>query len=532
VSRDPSPLPTTTPSESPERETPDPASRAAERRAVHLRRALDRRIAAVLESVTHAFLALDRDWRVTYANPEAARLNGTTPADLIGRNHWETWPETLGSEVERRYREVVATRTAGHFVHHYPLADVWHEIHVYPADEGGIAVLYRDITEERRAEAERAQLALALAARDRELASVLQNATDVVVRYDMALRFVYANPAIEAALGIAPTALLGKRHDETPVAPDVGARTDAVLRRVFETQEGEEMAFEYETPSGPRHFESRFVPERGASAEVASVLVFTRDVTERVHGARALSAALEAAEVARHVAESANASKSAFLATMSHELRTPLNAIRGYADLLGLGMYGPITDAQRAALERIGASERHLLGLITELLDYAKIESGRARYELTELPIAVALRDAAALVEPQLRGKGLVFEHARPPALTVRADARKLRQIILNLLSNAAKFTPQGGVVALRCCAESERVVVEVADSGVGIPAEQLERIFEPFVQLGRGRGEGIGGAGLGLAISRELARGMGGDLTAASAPSGGAVFRLALPRV
>ncbi|CAA9300361.1 MAG: hypothetical protein AVDCRST_MAG11-761, partial [uncultured Gemmatimonadaceae bacterium] len=505
------------------------ATRASERRAVHLRRALDRRIAAVLESVTHAFIALDRDWRVTYANPEAARLNGTTPDALIGRDHWLLWPESVGSAVEAEYRAVVARRAAAHFIHHYPGADVWHEIHAYPADEGGIAVLYRDITEERRADAERARLAAALAARDRELAAVLDNATDVVARFDPAHRFAYANPAVEGAFGIPPAALAGRTHAEIPVPAAFAARWDAVLDRVFASGAGEEMAFEYATPRGFRHFESRFIPEPGATGDVvASVLVFTRDVTERVQGARALAAALESAQVARDAAEAANASKTAFLATMSHELRTPLNAIRGYTDLLALGMYGPVSEAQRATLGRISASERHLLGLITELLDYARIESGRAQYEFADVALDEVLREAAALVEPQLRGKGLVFEDATGDAagVCVRADARKVRQILLNLLSNAAKFTPPGGRVALRSrCGGAGAAVVEVQDSGVGVPEDQLERIFEPFVQLGRTAG--ATGAGLGLAISRELARAMGGDLAAESTPGAGATFRL-----
>ena len=532
MTTEPHATPPATPDESaPPREE---SARASERRAVHLRRALDRRIAAVLESVTHAFIALDRGWRVTYANPEAARLNGTTTDALIGRDHWALWPETVGSVVERQYRDVIESREPAHFVHHYPAADVWHEIHAYPADEGGIAVLYRDITEERRADADRVRLAAALAARERELAAVLNNATDIVARFDPELRFTYANPAIEAALGRPAAALAGRAHCELPVPREFAAQWDGALRRVFAGDGGEEMAFEYPTPRGPRHFESRFIPELGTDGTVVTVLVFTRDVTERVQGERALGAALEGAQVARAAAEAANASKTAFLATMSHELRTPLNAIRGYADLLGLEMYGPITEAQRAALARIGASERHLLGLITELLDYARIESGRAQFEIADIALDVVLREAVALVEPQLRGKGLVFEDAAPAAagVRVRADARKVRQILLNLLSNAAKFTPPGGRLALRCERDGDHVAIEVSDSGVGIPPEQLERIFEPFVQLGRERAEPVTGAGLGLAISRELARGMGGDLTARSEPGEGATFRVTLPRV
>jgi PAS domain S-box-containing protein len=138
----------------------------------------------MLESVTHAILTLDAGWRVTYANREAARLNGTTPDALIGRDHWVLWPEALGSEVERRYRRVADEQVAEHFVHHYPLADAWHEIHAYPSGDGGVAILYRDISAERHASVERDRLATELQQRERELATLLEHATDVVVRLD------------------------------------------------------------------------------------------------------------------------------------------------------------------------------------------------------------------------------------------------------------------------------------------------------------------------------------------------------------
>jgi signal transduction histidine kinase len=219
---------------------------------------------------------------------------------------------------------------------------------------------------------------------------------------------------------------------------------------------------------------------------------------------------------------------------MSHELRTPLNAIRGYAELLALGVYGGVTDAQRDALARITHSERHLLGLITEILDFARLETGRARYNLADVPLGEVLAEAHALVDPQLRGKGLAFarDGCACEGVVVRADAGKARQIVLNLLSNALKFTAAGGRVELRCRAEPTMAVVEVVDSGAGIPAAELERVFEPFVQLARGRTNAVTGSGLGLAISRELARGMGGDLTAESTVGAGSLFRLTLPRI
>ena len=238
------------------------------------------------------------------------------------------------------------------------------------------------------------------------------------------------------------------------------------------------------------------------------------------------------AEQARAAAEAANRAKSEFLANMSHELRTPLNAIGGYADLLLEGIRGPVSDTQRADLERIKRSQRHLLSLINDILNFAKIEAGRVRFDCVDVAVHDALAGLEALVAPQLREKRLRYEY-RPcdPSLTAHVDPERLQQILLNLLSNAVKFTPAGGHVVVECDATPASVHVRVRDSGVGIPPDKLEQVFEPFVQLDRGQSGPNAGTGLGLAISRDLARAMGGELGAESALDAGSTFTLTLPR-
>ena len=238
------------------------------------------------------------------------------------------------------------------------------------------------------------------------------------------------------------------------------------------------------------------------------------------------------AEAARAEAEHANRAKSDFLAVMSHELRTPLNAIGGYAQLLEMGIHGPVTDAQREALARIERSQAHLLALINDVLSFARIDAGQVRYDLQDLPVADALAEVEAVVAPQMRAAGLAF-HPLPCAAGVvaRADGDKVRQVLLNLLSNAVKYTPAGGAVTVECEADERRVRVHVRDTGTGIRPERLGVIFEPFVQGERALNRPDEGVGLGLSISRDLACGMGGDLRVESEAGKGSTFTLELPR-
>jgi signal transduction histidine kinase len=236
---------------------------------------------------------------------------------------------------------------------------------------------------------------------------------------------------------------------------------------------------------------------------------------------------------AREDAEQANRAKSDFLAVMSHELRTPLNAIAGYADLMDIGVHGPINEDQREALRRIKQSERHLLGLINGILNYARVESGTVPYDIQDVAIRELVDTAASLVAPQIGQRQLTLSVLNcKRGVRVRADADKVNQILLNLLSNAIKFTPPDGRITLECSAQELVAVVSVTDTGEGIPADKLDKIFEPFVQIDSRLTRMQEGVGLGLAISRDLARGMGGDLTAQSEMGVGSRFELTIPRV
>jgi PAS domain S-box-containing protein len=250
-----------------------------------------------------------------------------------------------------------------------------------------------------------------------------------------------------------------------------------------------------------------------------------QDISEQ----KAVEHELQAARIA---AEAANRAKSEFLASMSHELRTPLNAIGGYLDLVDLGIHGPVTDAQRAALSRIKVNQEHLLGLINDVLQFAKLEAGRLEFAADDFDIGEVVSETMGMLEPQADARGLGYSLKLPEGeLVTRGDRERLRQILVNLLGNAIKFTPSGGRIEVEAADTGDSVAISVEDTGPGIPGEMLEAVFDPFVQVGRDLKGKQHGVGLGLAISRDLARAMKGDLTVRSAPGVGSTFTVHLPK-
>ncbi len=290
-----------------------------------------------------------------------------------------------------------------------------------------------------------------------------------------------------------------------------------------------------------------------------ATLVFSDiDATKRfgmqaVAATQARQELLAAAEVARdeadrgrELAEAANKLKSTFLASISHDLRTPLNAISGYTELVSMGIRGPVTSEQQQDLARITRSARHLLSLINDILNFAKVEAGQLDYRIADVDVVPIAKELAELVASQMMKKSLAFEFSDGDELketangeiVVRADSEKLRQILLNLLTNAVKFTAPGGRIGIACetngrdDGRDDVVRIVVWDTGVGIASDQQEHIFEPFVQVNRGlTSPPPEGVGLGLAISRDLARGMKGNLTVESTTGRGSRFTLTLPR-
>jgi signal transduction histidine kinase len=357
----------------------------------------------------------------------------------------------------------------------------------------------------------------------RQLLAIVEQLADgiVIVGAEGTIRFV--NPAAEQLFGRSARELLDSPFglpmaNGEPAAIDVvrpgNATVAAELRVVTITWEGE--------------------PAR---------LVSIRDITER-RRAEERTHQLERERAARAEAEAANQAKSDLLATMSHELRTPLNAVLGYAELLDLGLGGTLTTQQRHQVDRIRVSGKHLLGLVNQILDLAKMDAGRLTMDLRSFSARATADAAATLVQPITESRGIAFVDKSADGQLARyvGDEDRVRQILLNLLSNAVKFTDAGGTVTLeygpaahpdaqaRLARGGQWTFFRVTDSGIGIPPDQLSRIFQPFIQVESGHTRTKDGSGLGLTISRRLARLMRGDITVRSTVGEGSAFTLWLP--
>ncbi len=632
----------------------------------------ERRAAHVLEQIADEHLTMDADFRILTVNSAAERALGMPREQLVGRTHWEAFPASVGSDVEREYRRVVNERVDVHFTHHYVGEgyDRHLEIDAYATDEGGIALFWRDVSLRVRTEARLRESE----ARYRALFDSIDEGFCVLeVLFDgdgraVDYRYVETNAAFEQQTGLvnvigrtvgelvpglephwfetygrvaltgeptrfeAPADVMHRtfnlyafrigRPEERTVAvlfsdvsqarfaerererllaqlevesarlaevfqsapsfivafrgPDqiyefvneayyqlVGHRDlvgkpllDAIpeirnqgfielLEHVLQTGEawvGRESPVELQrTPGAPtemRYLDMVLQALTDADGTRSGVVAHGSDVTAQVLARREIERVLEESELARADAEAARAeaeaasrAKGEFLAVMSHELRTPLNAIGGYAELMEMGLRGPITEQQRSDLARIQASQRHLLGLINQVLNYTRIETGTVQYHVESVPLSEVLAAAEALVIPQVRARRLTFVlDSCDPAVRLLADREKVQQILLNLLSNAIKFTEPGGELRVETRFDDVVVSISVHDSGMGIASDKLGSVFEPFVQVNQRLTRPNEGVGLGLAISRDLARGMGGDLTAESTIDVGSRFTLTLP--
>lgn len=352
-----------------------------------------------------------------------------------------------------------------------------------------------------------------------ELRTIVASIPDAVVVVGAHERIRFANPAAEALFGRTLVDLVGL--DMGLPAVERGKTEMDVVRPGGKTVTAEVRFVEVEW--------------NGENARIITL----RDVTDRKR-AEEKSRQLERERQARAEAEAASHAKSEFLTTMSHELRTPLNAIIGYSELLELGISGSLSEKQQAQVSRIANSGKHLLGLVNEILDLAKVEAGRLSVQSEAGRVMDVVEATLAIVAGRAESRGIDVRFNRcDPAVLFHGDSDRVRQVLVNLLNNAVKFTRPGGQVTIECAVVAQPdsgatvtgrgpwIRLSVSDTGIGIPAERISSIFDPFVQVESGHARSSDGSGLGLTISRRLARLMGGDLTVTSELGRGSTFSL-----
>jgi signal transduction histidine kinase len=530
---------------------------------------------AILDSFGEPMVMHDADWRFQYINEAAMEMFRTSkhrlPASLLGQNLWKLYPDIVDTDFGINLRRAMTDRMSVSFEAYYPERAEWSDLRCYPVPTGGLITVWKNITARRQAEEAQRYLAEASALLGSSLnyESTLSSLARLVipdladwVRVDMLQED--GSIRVLAVAHTDPDKVRWARELATKYPPNMSAT--AGLPNVLRTGKAElypeiteEMLAsgvadpEYLALLKTVQFRgviiAPIISSRGTIGALTLVSAESRrrytpnDVALAVELGRRAGIAVENARVhmgeqqaraaavaAQKAAEEASAAKSQFLAIMSHELRTPLNAIAGYVDLMLAEVQGPLTDQQTDALNRVKRSQHSLLVLINNILNFVKVDAGHIELNIVDGPASDIVRAVEPLVVPQLEAKGLRYQFKCNNGAQVTADPEKTQQILLNLISNAIKFTAPGGEVSLSCDGDRRHVRFEVADTGAGIPADKQHAIFEPFVQLDRTLSSGHEGIGLGLAISRDLARQMDGRLTVKSEPGKGSHFVLSLP--
>ena len=486
---------------------------------------------AIYKNAPVGLCYLDRELRFVSVNEHLARMNEAPPEAHLGRTVREMLP-TTADVLEPLLQRVLATgepvlEVELHGVgprsgsESYALAS-----YVPVKDEAGrttlgVNIVVQDITQRKQAE-------VALRESEQRFRLALAGSGVIVSACDRELRYTWLHNPHPAFREVAA---LGRRDDELAPAAAV-AELVRLKQEVLTSGQGVQREVEVAVLGRRTWYDVRAEPLRDETGAIVGVITAAVDLTERRQAEEERERLLHALSLERERLAEANRAKLDFLAAMSHELRTPLNAVVGYAQLLEMGIYGPLTTLQAQALARIDASQQYLLRLINDILSFAKLEAGRVEFHLQPCEVAALLAGLDEMLAPQAQARGVDLQIAAvAPGWQAMADAERAQQVLLNLMGNALKHSPAGGVVHVGADADADWVHLRVRDHGPGIPPEKQALIFDPFVQISS-RAAPAEGAGLGLAISRELARGMDARLGVHSEPGAGSTFTLSLPRV
>ena len=475
---------------------------------------------AILESITEGFFTLDRDWRFDYVNPEAHRVLGRRPGDLQGRNIWDEYPGLEQAGFAEKYRHTMAARERTSITAFYADLGSWYEVTAYPAPEG-ISVYFRDITAQKNAEAERERLVLESDNLRRMYETALDSTPDFVYVFDLEHYVIYANQSLLTMWGVADAR--GKKWMDLGYEQWHADMHDREIDQVISTRAPIRGEIPFTGTNGRRVYEYIFSPVLDPEGEVVAVAGTTRDITERQAAEQALR------EQAHRLAEAERA-KDEFLATLSHELRNPLAPLRNSIELLR--MIGRDTGQSATIHMMMERQVNHLVRLVDDLLETSRISRGNLSLRMERVVLEAVVSNAVETVESLVGAVGHELSIDLPPQpVWLQGDPVRLAQILGNLLSNAARYTPDGGRIEVRASAQGDEAVIVVRDNGMGITPEELPRMFEMFSRGGRDSSRSQGGLGIGLALSRKLAEMHGGTLVGSSDGIGqGSEFTLRVP--
>jgi PAS domain S-box-containing protein len=481
----------------------------------------------LVENVTdYAILMLSPEGRVTTWTEGAERMLGWAEGEIVGQPVSTMFPpgEEDGAERDLRIAEAEGRCEAVAWRVRRDGGRLWASVVLTALNDGdgrlvGYGVVMRDLTERR-------EVARRYEESRQRYRSLFENNPDAICSFDLDGRLRTANPAAEALTGYAADDLVGEPFWSLFIP---GARSSA--REFFTAAaRGEpQLAGTALTHCSGRRVEVgiRLLPIV-VDGEIIGVYCLAEDITERKRAEAERETLLLRERIARAEAEAAAAAKSDFLAVVTHELKTPLNVITGFADLLRDGEAGPLTEAQARHLDRIRACAGQLLGMVEDVLAYARMDAGEP-VRLQRVDVQALLGDAAREVHAPAAAKGVEVVVELNGACPAETDPARVRQIVAHLLGNAVKFTERGRVTA-RADREPAAFVVTVADTGIGIDPAHLERIWEPFWQAEHPLVRRAGGTGLGLSVARRLAQLLGGDIEAHSDPGRGSTFTVRLP--
>jgi PAS domain S-box-containing protein len=473
---------------------------------------------------------LSPEGRVVTWTEGAERMLGHAEPDALGRRFADFYPpeEAADGAPERDLREAAAQGRC-EAVAWRVRADssrLWASVVLTALNDEdgrlvGYGVVMRDLTERR-------EVARRYEESRQRYRSLFENNTDAVCSFDLDGRLRTANPAAEALTGYAADDLVGEPF-WTMVIPI--ART-AARERFHSAALGEVQVMETAVThcSGRQVDVSLRLLPIVVDASILGVYCIAEDITQRKRAEAERETLLHRERIARAEAEAAAAAKGDFLALVTHELKTPLNVITGYADLVRDGDAGPLTEAQARHLDRIRAGARQLLGMIDDVLAFARSDAHEP-LRLERVDVQAIVHDAVRELDREARAKGVSVAVEMNGACMAHTEPARVRQIVQHLLANAVKFT-EAGTVTARAAHEPGVVIVTVEDTGIGISPEHLERIWEPFWQAEHPLVRRAGGTGMGLSVARRLAQRLGGHIEAASVPGEGSTFTVRLPAV